>query len=108
MPQSLLDDAWLNFQNDINTDGLDYLIADHLPISVNIKLNIQSSLNKLCFKDISQIPFSKFDNDKDDVFNQYGLLSNNVNREIDRFETWIQNILDKYFLIKTKFIQLKE
>ncbi len=57
LPQSLLDHAWLNFQNDINTDVLDYLIADHLPISLNNKLNIQSSLNKLCFRDLSQINF---------------------------------------------------
>ncbi len=61
----------------------------------------------MCFRDLSQINFSKFDNDKDDLFNQYGLLSNNVKCEIDRFETWIQNILDKYFSIKTKFLSAK-
>ncbi len=86
---------------------LHYLIADNVPISVNIKLNIQSSLNKLYFRDLSQINFSKFDNDKDDLFKQYGLLSNNVNCEIDTFETWIQNILDKYFPIETKFLSAK-
>ncbi len=94
-------------KNDINTDVLDYLIADHLPISVTIKLNTQNSLSKLCFRDLSQINFSKFDNDKDDLFKQYDLLSNNVNCEINRFETWIQNILDKYFPIKTKFLLAK-
>ncbi len=35
-------------------------------VTVSRKLNTQSTLNKLCFRDLSLIHFSKFDNDKED------------------------------------------
>ncbi len=47
LPQSLLDHEWLNFQNDTNTDLLDYLIAHYLPISVNIKFPKQDMLKRI-------------------------------------------------------------
>ena len=104
---SIIDHAWVNFYKDISADVLDYLIADHLPIKVKIKMHIQKSLKKLSFRIFSDHQFEIFDNDKNNLFNQYTISSNNVDLEVIKFEAWIQKMLDNYFPIKTKFLSSK-
>jgi exonuclease III len=91
IPTSILDHAWVNFHRDISAAVIDYLIADHLPIKIKIKINLQK---KLSFRMLSDNQFAIFDQDKRNLFDQYIISSNNVNLEVIKLEAWIQKTLD--------------
>ncbi len=85
----------------------DYLITDHLPISLNLKINFKNQNKKKSFRDLSDADFERFNKDKIELFQLFSLNSNIMDAEFDRFETWLNNSLDHYFLYKTKFMSLK-
>ncbi len=61
----------------------------------------------LSIRDLSDANFERFNKDKIELFRSFSLNSNIMNDEFDRFETWLNNLLDRYFPYKTKFMSLK-
>ncbi len=41
------------------------------------------------------------------MFRSFSLNSNIMDDELDRFQTWLNNLCDRYFPYKTKFMSLK-
>ncbi len=104
---SLLDHFWFNCGFEFDSHFNDYLISDHLSISLNLKINFKSQNIKKSFRDLSEANFERFNKDKTELFRSFSLNSNIMDDEFDRFETWLNNLLDCYILYETKFMPLK-
>ncbi len=101
---SLLDHFWINCGYEFDSHVNDYLISDHLPISLNLKINFKSQNIKKSFRDLSDANFERFNKDKIELFRSFSLNSNIMNDEFDRFQTWLNNLLNCYFPYKTKLV----
>ncbi len=98
---SLLDHFWINCSYEFDSHVNDDLISDHLPISLNLKINFKSQNIKQSFRDLSDANFERFNKDKIELFRSFSLNTNIMDEEFNRFETWLNNLLDHYFLYKT-------
>ncbi len=104
---SLLDHFWIIYGYEFDSHVNDYLISHHLSISLNLKINFKSQNIKKSFRDLSDANFERFNKNKIELFRWFSLNSYITDDEFDRFETWLNNLLDRYFPYKTKFMSLK-
>jgi hypothetical protein len=107
LPTSLIDHFWINFEREITHEVINFPFSDHLPIVLNIKLNIKHSLIEVKFRDLSMRNFDKFNNDKCDLFSSCTISSGDVNLETDKFMNWLNSIVDRYFPMKMKLLSRK-
>jgi hypothetical protein len=104
---SLLDLIYINFGGDFESIVHDSLISDHLPISIKLKDKIKGKLIKCKFRDLSNDNFAGFNIDRAELFNSYVVLSNDVNVEFDKFNSWLTRLIDRYFPLKLKHMSQK-
>ena len=105
---SLIDHVWVNFAGEMTSGVLDHPLSDHLPIYLHIKLShARPILKKIQFRCFTTDGWDKLENDKTRLFNSYRIETCNVDREVSKFDAWLQNIVNNYFPIKTKTISTK-
>ena len=107
IPFSLLDHIYINFGDQYRAFVHDYLISDHLPISIEMRGKFENKIVKQSFRILSNENFNKFKAEKTELFNSYSIAPGDVNEEFDRFNSWLDRLLDKYFPYKVKYLSLK-
>ena len=92
---SIIDHIWINFVEDLDADVLECPISDHLPIYLSIKLNYRSSeLKKVQFRYFSNENWNKLENEKTALFSAYDVGDSNINLEMSKFDSWLQNFIN--------------
>lgn len=108
LPVSLLDHIWANFGQDAEASILDCLPSDHFAVFFKIKTKIENCILKIKFRDFSQENVDKLNNNLNALFGNY-TVDNDVNVEVEfeRFVTYLTEVLNKYFPVRTKQISCK-
>ena len=105
---SLLDHAYTNFNGNFKSGILHYPISDHLPIFLNISLPTRSLvLNKIQFRPQTLTNKQNFTQQLNTVKWNEVLSSEDVNLNCNSFIKKLNEIYNKCFPMKTKFVSDK-
>jgi hypothetical protein len=107
LASSLIDHVWCNFARNNETKVIDYIIADHLPIHFCFEIGEEMTMKTSIFRDFSKKSLNAFNAAKTNLFANYEISTLNINTEINRFEIWIENVLNRFFPIKRKIVSYK-
>lgn len=104
---SLLDHIWVNFDKVSYSGLVDSPFTDHIPIELHLKVKADNFTVIKRFRDLSQNNFLKFDTAKYELFRSYNFSSRDANKETTLFLIWLNNVLNKYFPIRSKNLSIK-
>ena len=106
LPKTLIDHIWSSVPLSTEAGIIDYHITNHMPTSVVFPELQANSLITIKFRDFSSENYEKLANEIDNLLPNLNFNLNADEMTID-FVKWLNDILNKYFPIKTKNISLK-
>ena len=105
---SLLDQIWTNFTPPSSSGIIHFNLSDHLPIFINITLNLTLNYkHKITFRIFNSSNYNLFTNELTNVNWDDLLSSPNTNENFNAFQDKIYTLYNAYFPLKTKFISSK-
>jgi hypothetical protein len=107
LPNSLLDQIWINFSGKDVARVIDFPFSDHLPIEIIIDIKLPNEVVTVSFRDLSERNFERFNANKQRIFDEYIIETNDSNNEIIKFVNWLNEIVDIYFPMRFKVISRK-
>ena len=106
-PTSCLDHFWVNVRRSTESFILYPPFSDHMATILCFTNVISSQSQTITFRNFRKANKDNFLANLPLECNQFGILSDNVNVEVDRFIDWFTNLTNKYFPLKRKTVSPK-
>ena len=105
---SLIDHIWTNVSPPTSSYVFDFCITDHSPIATVFQLITDQKLIPLKFRDFSNENINSFLNEAEAIAQTFTYNEDeDLNALHNSFKNWLEDILNRYFLIRRKYVGKK-
>ena len=105
--KSCLDHIWHNFRDNYDSFVVQPSISDHYAVVCVFNMKCENEIITITFRDLSLANIENFKNKVDDEFINCKLPQQNANECAQYLDTFLRNILNKYFPLKNKILTNK-
>ena len=105
--KSCLDHIWHNFRDNYDSFVVQPSISDHYAVVCVFNMKCENEIITITIRDLSLANIENFKNKVGDVFINCKLTQQNANECAQYLDTFLRNILNKYFPLKNKILMKK-